>query len=394
MDRKQLDVNLFDRSVIDDPWPLYEQIRETGPVVWNGLANAWLVCGYAECAEIFADNGERFSATPANPDVLPWLEAPTMISTDGAEHQRLRAALAPMFTRRAADRWEARVVEVVDELLAPLASGGEQFDLISDFTMVPTIVVTEMLGVPEERHADFMRWSHTIVSNLSFGHENEEAREVLHTTAHEINVYLREEIERHRREKPDDLFTTMIEASGPGAMSDDEIRAAAVLLLLAGYDTTAKLMSNALVAFEAHPETRRELAEHPELMPDAIEEVLRYQSTIQVIPRLAACDTVLAGTEIAKGDAVYGVLGAANRDPRRWDNPQVFDIHRPRQANFGFGYGSHLCLGAPLARMEAKVALNRLLEVAPEYRLRDIDLGPSFFVRGPQSGRIETAVMA
>src|SRR6516165_4410969 len=145
MDRKQLDVNLFDRSVIDDPWPLYEQIRETGPVVWNGLANAWLVCGYAECAEIFADNGERFSATPANPDVLPWLEAPTMISTDGAEHQRLRAALAPMFTRRAADRWQARVVEVVDELLAPLASGGEQFDLISDFTMVPTIVVTEML---------------------------------------------------------------------------------------------------------------------------------------------------------------------------------------------------------------------------------------------------------
>jgi cytochrome P450 len=260
--------------------------------------------------------------------------------------------------------------------------------------MVPTIVVTEMLGVPDDRHDDFMRWSHTIVSNLSFGHENAEAREALETAAREINTYLREEIARHRRDRPDDLFTTMIEASGGGAMNDDEIRAAAVLLLLAGYDTTAKLMSNALVAFEAHPEARRELVASPELMPDAIEEVLRYQSTVQVIPRLASDDVVLAETPIAKGDAVYAAIGAANRDPRRWANPQVFDIHRPRQANFGFGYGSHLCLGAPLARMEARIALQRLLEVAPEYRLHDVELGPSMFVRGPERGRIEAAVLA
>ncbi len=130
----------------------------------------------------------------------------------------------------------------------------------------------------------------------------------------------------------------------------------------------------------------------PSLIPGAIEEVMRCSSTVQSIPRVAARDTVLGGVEIAAGEAVHALIAAANRDPSRWPDPDRFDVTRPRRPHFGFGYGPHLCLGAPLARLESKVALERLLRIAPQYRLRDVDFGPSFFVRGPEHGRLDVAV--
>ena len=395
MDRKQLDVNFFDRSAIENPWPLYEDVRAVGRVVWNQVIHGWMVPGFKDCWEVLTDDGDRFSAVPSDPQILPWFEAPTMISTDGADHQRLRTCMSPLFTRRAIAHWEKRVEEVVEQLLAPLAAGDNTYDLIADFTMVPTIIVAEMLGVPQERHGDFRRWSSTIVNNLSWGHEDEAARAVLRTASTELNQYLREEIERHRREEPDDLLTAMIKASGEGgAMNADEVRAGAVLLLAAGYDTTAKLLSNALLAFEKNPDHRALLVNDPSLMPAAIEEVLRWRSTVQMIPRVTAQETVLAGTDIKAGEMVYTMIAAANRDPARWENPGQFDVRRERQAHYGFGYGSHLCLGAPLARLEAKVALQALLRLAPEFRLRGVDFGPSFFVRGPERGFLDVAVLA
>lgn len=391
MERKQLDINFFDPSVIADPWPSYERVRATGRVVWNDLLQGWMVTGFDDCWDILTGEGERFSAVPADPQVLPWFEAPTMISTNGAEHIRLRRCLSPMFTKRGTERWEPRVQAVVEKLLAPLAGGRATYDLISEFTMVPTIIVAEMLGIPPERHADFRRWSSIIVTNLSWGHEDERARAEMVTAAAELNDYLRQEIERHRAERPDDLFTAIIDASAGGAMSDGEVQAAAVLLLIAGYDTTAKLLSNALVAFEQNPGQRARLAADPSLMPAAIEEVLRWRSTVQSIPRRVAADTTFAGADLMAGDMIHAFISAANRDPSRWENPDVFDIGRPGQVHFGFGHGSHLCLGAPLARLEATVALRALLKVAPDFRLNGIDLGPSFFVRGPQRGFLEVA---
>jgi cytochrome P450 len=394
MSRKQLDINFFDRSAIENPWPLYEEVRAAGRVVWNEFIHGWMVTGFDDCAQILTDTGEQFSAVPSDPQVLPWFEAPTMISTDGADHQRLRKCLAPMFTRRAMESWEQRVEAVVDQLLAPLAVGDTTYDLIADFTMVPTIIVAEMLGVPEERHGDFRRWSNTIVSNLAWGHEDDQARAAMVAAATELNAYLREEIERHRVEQPDDLFTTMIRAAADGgAMSDEEVRAAAVLLLAAGYDTTAKLLSNALVAFEENPDQRALLVDDPSLVPDAIEEVLRWRSTVQMIPRIVVKDMTFEDTGLKAGEMVYTIIAAANRDPSRWENPDLFDVRRPHQSHYGFGYGSHLCLGAPLARLEAKIALQSLLRLAPAFRLRGVDLGPSFFVRGPERGVLEVTAM-
>jgi cytochrome P450 len=257
--------------------------------------------------------------------------------------------------------------------------------------MIPTVIVADMLGVRSDRYDDFQRWSHAIVSNLAWGAEREEIQAIMRRAAVEINEYIREEMERHRSERPDDLFTAMLNFSGEKAMTDDEIRSTVVLLVLAGYDTTAKTMGNSLVALESHPDQRRQVAENAELLPAAIEEALRWSGPVQYTsPRLTLKDTEVGGVKISEGDTVYVFLAAANRDPRRWKDPDRFDIHRESKSHVAFGWGPHLCLGAALARLETKVAIEYLLKIAPDYTLRDVDLGNSFFMRGPERGFIET----
>ena len=388
-DSSQLDVNFLGPDAIRDPFPLYEQVRSLGNVVRNGAMQGWMVIGFPEVSEVLTDAGETFAELNSDPELVFWFDAPNMITVDGPDHRRLRGALAPLFTRSAVARWEARVREVVDELLIPLGAGSE-IDLIADFTRIPTIIVAEMLGIPQERHGDFVRWSHDIASNLSYGHENPEIRATMQRAATEVNDYLREEIERHRVEQPDDLLTRMVNLSGRDAMSEEEIRSTAVLMLLAGYDTTAKTLGNCLVALETHPDQRRMVADDPTLVPNMVEEVLRWCGPIGFLARLVKRDTVLGGQELKAGEVVFSFCGAANRDPRRWDDPLRFDVTRELKSNLGFGWGPHLCLGAPLARLETRVALERFLAVAPEYKLRDVDYGNSFFVRGPERGFIQT----
>jgi cytochrome P450 len=385
MSRPQVDVDFGARSFLADPFPVYEEIRAAGRVVWNGTLNVWMVPGFEDCKRVLGDRGETFAEMTA--DVSFWFQgAKNMITVDGDEHARLRNGLKAQFTKQAVARWERRVVEVVDEVLLPLLKGRSDFDLIADFTKIPTIIVAEMLGVPPERHEDFRRWSRTIAGGLAYGFERPEVLAAMHQASDEINEYLTEEIERHRREQLDDVFGAMLKLP---ELTHPEMRAAALSLLLAGYDTTAKLMSSALVVLEQHPEQRRLLAENPELMPSAIEEVLRWRGTSQMNPRAVVRETELAGTALAPGDAVYALQGAANRDPARWPEPERFDITRASKSHLGFGYGPHLCIGLWLARLESKVALQRLLEIAPEYHLRDVENGPSAFVYGPERGFVD-----
>ena len=388
-DAPQLDINFFAPDAIRDPFPLFEKVRAVGNVVRNGAMQGWMVIGFNEVSEVLTDGGETFGELNGDPELISWFDAPNMITVDGPNHRRLRSALAPFFTRSATARWERHVREVVDELLSPLATTSE-FDLIADFTVIPTIIVAEMLGVPKTRHDDFCRWSHEIASNLSYGNEVPGVREVMHRAGREVNDYLGEEIERHRVDQPDDLLTSMINLSGNDAMSEEEIRSTAVLLLLAGYDTTAKTMGNCLVALEAHPDQRGAVVDDPSLIPNMVEEVLRWCGPIGFLARLVKHDKVLGDQQLIAGDVVFAFCGAGNRDPRRWDDPLRFDIRRELKSNLGFGWGPHLCLGAPLARLETRVAIERLLAVAPEYKLRDVDFGNSFFVRGPERGSIDT----
>jgi cytochrome P450 len=388
MKRAQLDVNLLAPEIIQDPYPMYEQIRALGNVVWNGLLNAWTVVGYDEGAAVLSDEGDKWVMLNSDPEIIPWFHAPNMITVDGDYHRRLRGPLAPLFTARAVAHWERRVTEVVDDLLTPLVRGSNTFDLIGEFTMLPTVIVAEMLGVPQERHADFRAWSHEIVSGLAYGAEDPSRRELMLRAAREVNEYLSEEIERHRREQPDDLLTTMVNFSGDGRMTDEEIRSTAVLFLIAGYDTTAKTMSNTLISLEANPSQRELVARDLSLVPAAIEESMRWYGSVQSIPRKAVSDIMVGDTAVAAGEDVHVFVAGCNRDPRRWPDPERFDVTRERKTHLAFGRGPHLCLGAALARIEVKVAIARLLQVVPNYELHNIDFGHAFFVRGPESGLI------
>jgi cytochrome P450 len=391
--RNQLDFNVFDPAYKDDPYPLYEEIRAVGDVVWNDRLPGWTVVGFDQALTVFSNQGECFEQLAGDPEMTPWMQAPNMITVDGSYHRRLRGALSPLFTRSAVARWEKRVSEVVEGMLAPLVAGNDSFDLISDFTLLPTVIVADMLGVPAERYDDFRRWSHNIVTNLSWGYESDEIRVLLQETSAEINDYLRDEIRRHRREQPDDLLTFMLNLSGDKAMTDDEILSTAVLLLTAGYDTTAKTMSNCLIALERNPDQRRRVSADPSLVPAAIEEGMRWFGPVQWHgPRKVVKATVVDGMELTSGELVHVLTGGANRDPRRWSQPERFDVFREAKSHLAFGYGPHLCLGAPLARLETKVAIEQLLRVAPEYQLRDIDFGDSVFVRGPERGIVDVGV--
>lgn len=397
MTAPRLDVDLNDPALTDDPWSLYDEIRALGPVVWNGILDVWMVTGFAECVEVLDDpKAERFGVVGARyPEVTFWFDAPNMIIADGADHRRLRQGVSRFFTPSAVNRtWAGRVREVVEELISPLVRGGESMDLISDFTKIPVVIVAEMMGVPAERHDDFRRWSHAIISNLAFGHEAPERRRVMDEALAELNEYLTEEMERHRLEQPDDLMTVMVNMPD---WTDAEIRSSAINFLIAGYDTTAKFMGLCLVALENHPDQRRLLVENPALIPNAIEEVLRCYGTAHRIIRLPVRDTVLSGVELKANQIIYVLLAAANRDPARWEDANRFDIrraHKPHlgQPHLGFGLGAHVCIGAPLARLETQVALETLLRLAPEYRLRELEYPKSIGAYGPEAGKIEIGV--
>jgi cytochrome P450 len=394
MAESRVDVNFFDRAVIEDPYQVYEEIRAAGRVVWNDGLQAWMLPGYADCVSVLSDPSRFSVAIYRDPKRVWWFEAPNMVMLDPPEQHRLRKPLTPMFTRSAVARWAERVGEVVDELLAPLAAGSGDYDVIRDFALIPTVILAEMIGVPKDRQEDFRRWSSIIAGSATYGGEDPATLEAMRGASEELKGYLDEEFERHRREQPDDVLTAMLQLPAEAGMSEAEIRSTISVLLLAGYDTTSKLLSNCLVVLEHHPDQRRLVVDNPDLIPTAIEEVLRWWGVLHGVLRTAETDTVIGGTPIAKGQVVCTMPAAANRDPDRWPDPLRFDVRREQKSHLGFGYGPHLCIGAWLARVEARVALQRLLRLAPEYSMLDVDYGNAWFIRGPQRGLIQIAAPA
>ena len=389
MGHAQFDVNLLDPEIIRNPFPIYEQIREHGRVVWNDLLQLWMVTGFDDHMQVLGDSGETFAEMNIG-DITPWFEGLNMIMVDGEQHTRLRRVMVPYFTRQAIAEMERRIREVVDDILRPHLHGSGSFDIIADFTRIPTIIAAEMLGIPASRHDDFQRWSHTVNVQLSYGHESPSAQAALRQVAVEANEYLAEEIERHRREPAPDLITAMLESD----LSDAEIRSTALVLVLAGYDTTAKLLGNSLVALAEHPDQRALVVQDLSLVAAAIEEILRWAGVTHVNPRRVVRDTTLAGTKLAAGETLFLLHAAANRDPTRFEDPSRFDIRRLPRLHVGFGFGPHLCLGAPLARLEARVALERLLQAVPDFRVRNVDYGTGMIVRGPERGFIDLGTVA
>jgi cytochrome P450 len=362
-----------------DPYPAYRQLRESTPVTMGDRMFAWHVFAYDDVQRLLSEHGTFSSQLGGDqpPDVdRPF--AASLLNTDPPRHRELRSLVQQAFTLRNVEALAPRITEIAHGLVDRfIASGGTE--LVSSFANpLPVTVISELLGIPAEDSDRFKRWSDLVVTQ-SRGQPDADAPE--HERAHQQMVeYFLDLIERRRRHPGGDLVSMLLAAQIDGEhLSVPELLGFCVLLLVAGNETTTNLLGNAVLSFDENPGTIEALRGDPSLLPGAVEEALRYRSPVQSMYRIAAADTVLGEQAIAKGTPLVAWIGSANRDPLRFPDPDVFDIRRTPNRHLAFGQGVHFCLGAPLARLEARIALGVLLDrlpglaVVPDARLERMD---------------------
>jgi cytochrome P450 len=381
-----------------DPYPAYAAMREAGRVLRSPIGTL-MVHRYEDVRRTHGDHdafslgaidmgvaAARRDGHDAGPASGDFLLAETMLTTDPPDHERLRRVVNRAFTPRSIDAIESRVREIARQLLAPLAD-GEPFDIVADFAApLPTIVISELLGVPSQDASQFRVWSEAVTGTNVRARLNPETSRQYGT---QLRLYLSEQIERRKEAPTDDLIGRMVVANSEQIMTDAEVVAACVLLLVAGNETTMRLITNMTLALGRFPGELERLIENPDLIATGVEETLRYDSPVQMLFRACKQDAIIADVEIAKGQFVLTMLGAANRDPEAFVDPDTFDIGREENMHVAFGHGIHYCLGAPLARRETRVAFEELLQMVPRFKVltRDEDLRypPMLMLRSPLS---------
>ncbi|MFD0400818.1 cytochrome P450 [Kitasatospora sp. NPDC127121] len=375
-----------------DPYPLYAELRDHG--VARQDDGSYLVGTYHEVAALLHD--PRISSDRRNrtvPDELQGSVPVAFIGRDDPEHERLRTiAMRPFGPPHAPDRVDAmhdEIARITGELVDGLR-GRDRIDLVEDFAYpLPVTVICRLLGVPREDEPRFHAWSETLIAGFDPTPDSDpsERQQAATQARMEMGLYLGELAESRRGKPSDDLLSAFVNDPGPsGGFTQTELMATAVLLLIAGHETTVNLITNGALTLLRHPESLELLRDKPELMPRAVEELLRYEPPVQLLPqRTALTDIEVAGVTVPKGAPLILVLAAANRDPLRFHEPDRFDPTRPDNQHLGFGSGVHSCFGAPLARVEAQLALTalihrldgpRLLQDPPEYRRSPVLRGP------------------
>jgi len=340
-----------------DPFEDYERLRARGRVTYLEGRQTWAVTGFDEVSACLKNHGAFSSAIGAGGSGL----GSSMIFADPPEHSRLRGVVAKAFTPRSIAALEGRINEIASQLLAGF--DDEPFDVVSEYAIpLPITVIAEMLGVDPADRADFRRWSSAIVGRTFMDAA---------TLRKEFGAYFGRVLEQRRADPRDDLISGLVAANEEDVMTVDELLDAVALLLVAGNETTTNLISLATLQF-ARFRDQRDAALRD--LPNAIEEVLRYDGPVHMIPpRITRREAKLGGEMIAAGSWVMLYIAAANRDPERFVRPEVFDVTRTDAANhIAFGAGIHFCLGAPLARLEGRVAMDALLQHAPTYELADL----------------------
>jgi cytochrome P450 len=360
-----------------------------GDAVFNPLIGVWMVSSYQNVRRVLAND-----AFAEDKDQLVELfGGATIEALDEPEHKEVRDIWNPHLLRDAVGGWQQLIEEITDELLdATLErlTAGETVDVVPVFLKVlPSLVVARLLGLPRSDHALFSRWCKGIGGALDVrGHDTSDHAEGLRVRAREatdeLAEYIGEQLEQRRREDvKDDLIGMMAHATVD--MTEAERRANIVQLVFAGQDTTSKWMGHTLVSLAQHPDQRRAVELDRTLIPQALEEVMRWQSPIANTRFARGEDFLLGEQVIPAGARCLAVQTAACRDPARWEDPDAFDIFREKKQHAGFGFGIHSCLGINLARLEARVWLDRVLDRLPRYELavEEIDYGPNYVVRGP-----------
>lgn len=344
-----------------DPFPWYARMRERQPVALDTTRRACDVFGYDGVQRVLSDYAVFSSERGRGGEHGNPLGA-SIISLDPPRHRQLRSLVTQAFTPRTIARLEPRIAEITTALLDAVAARGEM-DIIGDLAYpLPVIVIAELLGIPISDRERFKLWSDAIVQ----GAHSEAGAAVMTTFGPnwygEMVQYFLRMIELRRHEPRDDLISGLIAAQVEGeSLTTQELLGFCILLLIAGNETTTNLIGNAVLCFEDFPEAVDRLRAAPDLLPSAIEEVLRYRSPVQSMFRVSTQAVALDGTTIPADTWVTAWIGSANRDPAQFPDPDRFDITRSPNRHLAFGYGIHFCLGAPLARLEARVALGALL---------------------------------
>ncbi len=371
---------LFGPEMLANPYPVYHRLRTDHPVYWVPTLDAWVVTTYEAVSaglrnpQLSSDRFDRLRSRLAAKglDLLVDDRVKSMIHRDPPDHTRLRGLVNKAFTPRAVDVLAGRIQRMVDDLLDAVQPRGHM-DIIQDLAYpLPVTVIAEMLGIPAADRDRFKHWSDEISVILS-GDAASLSPEVLGrvmVARTELIDYFRAVVAQRRQQPADDLLSALIRAEEGGSrLSEDELYSMAVLLLIAGNETTTNLIGNGLLALLRHPDQHRQLWADETLVPSAVEEMLRYDGPVQLTTRLAKVDLEIHGTKIGQGQWVYLVLGAANRDPSMFPDPDRFEVGRADNKHLAFGAGPHFCVGAPLARLEAQVAIRTVLRRFPELRL-------------------------
>jgi cytochrome P450 PksS len=376
-------VNIACREFKADPYPFYARLRAEAPVYRVNIPTTetvWLITRYDDVAMVLKD--ERFIKNRSNaltPEQeanqvwarklfkskwLQWLQL-SMLHLDPPDHTRLRALVSKAFTPRLIEQMRERIQGLTDELLDNVQDRG-RMDLIHDYALpIPTTIIAEMLGIPVEDRHKFHRWSRALFASSTW--------ELLKAIPNALSLlrYFRKIINKRRANPQDDLVSALalVEQAGD-TLSEEELLAMVVLLLVAGHETTINLIGNGALALLEHPDQLEKLRNDPTLIKSAVEELLRYTSPVDTsTERYAREDVTIAGVTIRRGEMVAAVLASANRDERQFPNPDVLDLTREPNRHLSFGLGTHFCLGASLARLEGQIAFSTLLRRVPDLRL-------------------------
>jgi cytochrome P450 len=383
--------NPMDPEFLADPYPTYHRLRADDPVHHSPLG-FWVLTRYEDVAAVLRD--PRFIKEPLAALVAARFgaEVPrgvglSMLDRDPPDHTRLRSLVSKAFTPRVVEGLRLRIQKIVDGLIARAEAAGSM-DLIEEFAYpIPVNVICEMLGVPVEDHERFKGWSLDIARGLDsiwLPPDSEVPRRSA-AARHAISDYFRELIGQRRATPRGDLLSALIAAEEAGdKLNEEELLATCILILIAGHETTVNLIGNGVLALLRHPAELSRLRATPGLITTAVEELLRYDGPVQRTARVASDDATIGGHTIRKGEMVMPFIGAADRDPAQFPQPDRLDLSRADNRHIAFGWGIHFCLGAPLARVEGQIAIETLVRRLPRLELvnETIEYRQSLTLRG------------
>lgn len=395
--------NLTDPEVIDHPYQYFGKLREEDPVHRNEKWGGWIITRYDDIQQCLQDDEHLSVKVEADRLRDSSLDIPNtksmfpkwIIYLDPPEHTKLRQIMSEAFNPEMVKAQRSQVEAITESLIDDINDRDpDEIEFIEEFAYpLPVRIISDIMGLPREDEAKIGEWSSNIALTLFHYYDADDRHQKTEEGVREFSEYLHEIVQRRQADPQDDLITYLNRAEVDGAtLSEDEVVAVALLLIFAGHETTTKLLANGILELLRHPEQMDMLREDPSLARSAVEEILRYQGTTKSLTRGVVKDFELRGNQISAGERVLLSIAAANRDPRQFDNPDEFDITRGTASHLGFGHGAHHCLGAPLARLETRIAFPAFVQAFPDMELatEELEWTKSPLVRGLEELRIRT----